>query len=181
MSESEAGLSDLEEFRAAKDAFFRDEPESPLPPSMRRTFRGLAYYAEEPALAFRVTPEPYEDIEVIEMGTSDGDTREYQRWARVPFTIDGVEQSLTVFRDPNTGGLFLPFVDAGAGSETYGAGRYLDLPVEDGELVLDFNYAYHPYCAYNPGYSCPIPPPENRLGVHVRAGERLGEDAKHDR
>lgn len=179
MSEADAGLTELQEFRAAKDAFFRDEPESPLPPSMRRTFRGLAYYSEEPALAFRVAPEPYEEIEVVEMGTSDGDTREYERWARVGFIVEGMEQSLTVFRDLNTSSLFLPFVDAGAGTETYGAGRYLDLPVEDGQLVLDFNYAYHPYCAYNPGYSCPIPPPENRLRVHVRAGERLGTGVPH--
>lgn len=169
--------SELETYRAAKDAFFRDEPESPLPASQRRTFRGLAYYAEAPALAFEVTPEPYDDPEIVELGTSDGDTREYQRWARIRFAVDGVEQSLTVFRQPYSGELFLPFVDAGAGSETYGAGRYLDLPVlEDGRLLLDFNYAYHPYCAYNPGYSCPIPPAENRLPVPIRAGERLDPD-----
>ncbi len=171
--------SELEEYRAAKDQFFRDQPESPLLPSARRTFSGLAYYPEDPGLAFIVTPEPYEDVEVIEMGTSDGDIREYERWARIRFPVGGVEQSLTVFRDPDTGGLFLPFVDAGAGVETYGAGRYLDLPVEDGRLILDFNYAYHPYCAYNPGYSCPIPPAENRLSVHIRAGERLGGDGVH--
>jgi len=91
--------------------------------------------------------------------------------------VDGVEQSLTVFRQPYSGELFLPFVDAGAWSETYGAGRYLDLPVlEGGRLLVDFNYAYHPYCAYNPGYSCPIPPAENRLPVSIRAGERLDPD-----
>ncbi len=171
------GPSELQTYRAAKDTYFRDEPESPLPASQRRTFRGLAYYAEAPALAFEVTPEPYEEIEVVELGTSDGETREYERWARLRFSVDGAEQSLTVFRQPYTGDLFLPFVDAGAGSETYGAGRYLDLPVlEDGRLLLDFNYAYHPYCAYNAAYSCPIPPPENRLRVHIRAGERLDTD-----
>lgn len=169
--------SELQTYRAAKDAFFRDEPESPLPASLRRTFHGLSYYAEAPSLVFEVTPEPYEEPEVIELGTSDGDTREYERWARVRFAIDGTEQSLTVFRQPYNGELFLPFVDAGAGSETYGAGRYLELPVlEDGRLLLDFNYAYHPYCAYNAAYACPIPPAENRLSVHIRAGERLGPD-----
>ncbi|MBM4410365.1 MAG: DUF1684 domain-containing protein [Chloroflexi bacterium] len=166
--------TELETYRAAKDAFFRDEPESPLPASQRRTFRGLTYYAEAPALVFEVTPEPYDDPEIVEFG---GDTREYQRWARIRFAVDGVEQSLTVFRQPYSGELFLPFVDAGAWSETYGAGRYLDLPVlEGGRLLVDFNYAYHPYCAYNPGYSCPIPPAENRLPVSIRAGERLDPD-----
>jgi len=169
--------SELQAYRAAKDAFFRDRPESPLTTSQRRMFRGLAYYPEISTLVFEVTAESYENPEVVELGTSDGDTREYERWARVRFAVDGTEQSLTVFRQLDTGDLFLPFVDAGAGSETYGAGRYLDLPVlEDGRLLLDFNYAYHPFCAYNPMYSCPIPPAENRLGVHIRAGERLDAD-----
>ena len=170
----------LAEYRAAKDAYFRDEPDSPLTPAGRRTFTGLAYYGYAADLTFEVTPEPYEDTETVEMGTSDGDVREYDRWARIGFVVEGAGQSLTVFRDPQTGGLFLPFVDAGAGSETYGAGRYLDLPeIEGGRLLLDFNYAYHPFCAYNPGYSCPIPPAENRLNVHIRAGERLSADVQH--
>jgi uncharacterized protein (DUF1684 family) len=173
-------MSELQEYRAAKDAFFRDEPESPLTAAHRRTFTGLAYYPETPALVFEVTPQPYEDVEVVEMATSDGEAREYERWARIGFVVEGREQVLTVFRDLHTGALFLPFVDAGAGSETYGAGRYLDLPeLEGGRLLLDFNYSYHPYCAYNVVYSCPIPPAENRLDVHIRAGERLDADAQH--
>lgn len=169
------GPSELETYRVAKDEFFRDDPESPLPASQRRTFKGLAYYPEAPELVFEVAPEPYDEIETVELSTSDGETREYERWARLRFTVGGVEQSLTVFRQPDAGDLFLPFVDAGAGSETYGAGRYLELPLlEDGRLLLDFNYAYHPYCAYNAAYSCPIPPAENRLRMHMRAGERLG-------
>ncbi len=169
--------SELETYRAGKDEFFRDDPASPLPVPSRRNFGGLAYYPEAPHLAFEVTPEPYEEVEAVELSTSDGQNREYERWARLRFVVEGVEQSLTVFRQPDTGDLFLPFVDAGAGSETYGAGRYLDLPVlEGGRLLLDFNYAYHPYCAYNAAYSCPIPPAENRLRVHIRAGERLGPD-----
>lgn len=166
--------SELETYRAAKDEFFRDNPQSPLTASTRRNFGGLAYYPEALELAFEVVPEPYEKIEAVELSTSDGQTREYERWARLRFVVQGAEQSLTVFRQPDTGDLFLPFVDAGAGAETYGAGRYLDLPMlEDGRLLLDFNYAYHPYCAYNATYSCPIPPAENRLRVNIRAGERL--------
>lgn len=177
---SEEDARDLAEFRAAKDAHFREDAGSPLTPAGRRAFTGLAYYDYEPALVFEVTPEPYEDLETIEMGTSDGDVREYERWARIGFTVDGAGQSLTVFRDTQTGEPFLPFVDAGAGTETYGAGRYLDLPEgEGGRLLVDFNYAYQPYCAYNPGYSCPIPPAENRLSVHIRAGERLSADVQH--
>jgi hypothetical protein len=80
------------------------------------------------------------------------------------------------------GGLFLPFADATSGTETYGAGRYLldtvkgaDLGQEEGRLVLDFNFAYFPSCAYDPRWTCPLAPPANRLSVPVRAGERLSQ------
>ena len=67
--------------------------------------------------------------------------------------------ALTVYRDTMTGELFLPFQDANAGGETYGAGRYLEVqPIEDGRLLIDFNYAYNPYCAYNAEWACPLPP-----------------------
>ena len=74
--------------------------------------------------------------------------------------------------------VFVPFIDATSGHETYGAGRYLDLEAEpDGTYSLDFNLAYHPYCVYAPTYSCPLTPAENRLPVRIEAGERLPEDA----
>src|SRR5690606_19820929 len=86
---------------------------------------------------------------------------------------DGVAVGLTLYRDPEGGDLFLPFQDETSGNETYGAGRYLDVTaLEDGRVLLDFNYAYHPFCAYNPSYSCPMPPVENRLPAPIRAGER---------
>jgi hypothetical protein len=171
-------MSELEEFRAAKDIFFRDDPQSPLLPSARREFTGLAYYPPQPLLSFVVIPEVFEEPETLEMQTSDGQVREYQRWAALHFLVEMTAQTLTLYRDPEMGHLFLPFRDVTSGTETYGAGRYLDVPAtEDGRLLLDFNYAYHPYCAYNEAYSCPIAPPENRLPVAIRAGERLPEGA----
>jgi len=161
----------LSDFRAEKDAFFGGDPHSPLLPAQRPAFTGLRYYHEDPALAFEVQPEAFPDPEVVTMQTSTGDEQQYVRWARVSFTVDGQEGALTVFRDPN-GGYFLPFTDAGRGSETYGAGRYLEPePLPGGLLRLDFNYAYNPYCAYNDAWSCPLPPPENHLPFHLRAGE----------
>jgi uncharacterized protein (DUF1684 family) len=72
--------------------------------------------------------------------------------------------------------MFLPFLDATSGSETYGAGRYLDLePDEDGTYAIDFNLAYHPSCVYAPQYSSPLTPAENRLPIRIEAGERLPE------
>ena len=117
------------------------------------------------------------DPQVVPMQTSTGDEAEYLRWARIRFTVGGDEAQLTVYRDPSSGGYFLPFQDANAGGETYGAGRYLDLEArDDGRLHVDFNYAYNPYCAYNERWSCPLPPAENRLTVALRAGEKIFDD-----
>ncbi|MCK9495365.1 MAG: DUF1684 domain-containing protein [Dehalococcoidia bacterium] len=169
-------LTALREFRQEKDAFFRTDPMSPLLPPERQSFVGLAYYDPNDALIFEVEPELHEDPEDVVLQTSDATTRTYQRWANLPFEVDGEAVALTVYRDPESGELFLPFQDTTSGGETYGAGRYLELPVlEDGRVLLDFNYAYHPFCAYNPAYSCPIPPFENRLPVPIPAGERNSE------
>jgi hypothetical protein len=165
-------MGELDDFRRGKDEFFREDPHSPLTAAQRREFAGLRYYPEDPALRLAVQPQAFEEPELVEMQTSTGDTARYLRWARIEFAVEGQAAALTVYRDPGSGDMFLPFQDANAGGETYGAGRYLE-PEElsDGRLLVDFNYAYNPYCAYNEDWSCPIPLPENRLRVPVRAGE----------
>ena len=105
------------------------------------------------------------------MQTSTGDVQTYLRYGGFRFTIDGQEAELTIFGSNDD--YFMPFVDSLAGRETYGAGRYLEpYPLGTGRFLIDFNYAYNPYCAYNDLYSCPFPPPENRLRVPIRAGEK---------
>ncbi len=95
------------------------------------------------------------------------------RWAKVAFSVDGAPAELTVYKDSSQGSLFLPFADATSGDETYGAGRYVEPDAQpDGTLLIDFNYAYNPYCAYNEAWTCPITPAENRLRVPIRAGEK---------
>jgi hypothetical protein len=102
---------------------------------------------------------------------STGGEQSYRRYGRFAFVLDGETVELTIFA--NEHGFFLPFADALAGSETYGAGRYLEpRPLGDGRFLVDFNYAYNPYCAYNDRWSCPITPPENRLKMAIRAGEQ---------
>lgn len=166
-------MSALTDYRREKDDFFRTHPQSPLTPGQRSAFRGLAYYDEAPELAIVIEPEPFAEPEVIDMQTSTGDSARYLRWARVRFDVDDHPAELTVYRNPGSDEMFLPFQDANAGGETYGAGRYLDVSqLPDGKLLLDFNYAYNPYCAYNDGWSCPLPPAENRLHVAIRAGEK---------
>lgn len=120
-----------------------------------------------------------QDKEVIEMITSTGESRPRLRWGIFTFAVDGEPATLTVYKGLDNGELFLPFADATSGHESYGAGRYLDLvPLEDGRYLVDFNYSYNPYCAYNPSWSCPVPPAENRLRVPLRAGEKTFPDAQ---
>jgi len=158
-------------FRAQKDEFFETDPHSPLTSAQKAEFEGLNYFPANEDLRFELEVEPYDDQQQIKMQTSTGDLRDFIRYGRLHFSIEGQETSLTVYA--NQHGFFIPFVDAQAGKETYGAGRYLDPELtEDGKLVLDFNLAYNPYCAYNEMYSCPIPPAENRLAVAIKAGEK---------
>jgi len=160
-------------YRRARDEFFRDDPRSPLPPERRTGFGGLAYYDPNPDLVFRVEVEPV-PAEPVTIATTDGQERVYHRVGKVRIPIEGTEVELALFSTGHEG-LFLPFRDATSGTETYGAGRYLDLPApgEDGMVEIDFNLAYNPFCAYNDAYSCALPPYENWLEVPIRAGEKV--------
>lgn len=182
-------VRELEAARQEKDVFFRDEPYSPIPARDRKAFAGLKYFPPDPALRLEARVERLEPREPVVLATSDGRERPMERYALLHFTLAGQPLQLTAYRaageddegNEEDESLFIPFRDALAGKETYGAGRYLDAepPHQHGGedyLVLDFNLAYNPYCAYNEAYSCPIPPRENTLPVPVRAGERMYHD-----
>ncbi len=165
-------MSELDEFRAEKDDFFRHHPQSPLTPAQKRIFQGLEYFPEAPNLRLEVKVDELPEKERFEMQTSTGDVQSYQRFGRFRFTVEGQEVELTIYQ--NEHGFFLPFVDSLAGQETYPAGRYLEPePLPGGHFIVDLNLAYNPYCAYNEMWSCPITPAENRLKVPIRAGEKL--------
>ena len=173
-------MSELTEFRKQKDEFFAHHPQSPLTRQQKRTFKGLEYFPEAPELRFMLELEAFAEQDQIEMQTSTGDVQEYTRFGKIHFSVDGQPVELTVYADPN--GFFLPFVDSLAGTETYPAGRYFEPEVlPDGKLLVDFNLAYNPYCAYSDLWSCPLTPFENRLKVPVRAGEKMphGEWVEH--
>jgi uncharacterized protein (DUF1684 family) len=162
----------IQAMRAEKDEFFGAHPQSPLTGEQKQNFEGLRYFDENPALRLEVQLDEFPQKERIEMQTTTGDTQSYERFGRFRFSVEGRDQELTVFRGPH--GFFLPFVDALAGRETYPAGRYLEPePLPGGRLLVDFNLAYNPYCAYNEMWSCPITPLENRLQAPIRAGEKL--------
>lgn len=169
-------------FRAAKDRLFASHPSSPVPAAGRRDFRGLAYWRHAPQLALRLPLEPDPDAPPLDLPRSGaGDLMPYSRIGWVSFEVDGTPARLAVYwLNEYAGGIFIPFRDATSGAESYGGGRYLwdsakgaDLGSEGDELVIDFNYAYHPSCVYDPIWSCPLAPEENRLTVPIRAGERL--------
>jgi hypothetical protein len=168
--------SRLEGFRQRKDAFFKDHEQSPLTTAQKEAFTGLSYFPENPDLRFVLeldTSGPGVGEEIT-IGTVSGVPKQYIRAGRVHFPVDGQEVTLTVFKEATRGHYFVPFRDTTAGTETYEVGRYLEpRPTPDGRLNFDLNMAYNPYCAYNSGWSCPIPPFENMVKVPIRAGETL--------
>jgi uncharacterized protein (DUF1684 family) len=168
----------LQGFRERKDAFFKEHESSPLTAEQKETFEHLSYFPANPDLSLIVELDrDGEGIgEEITVGTMSGEAKQYVRVGRFTFEVDGEQATLSVFQDKITGKFFLPFRDTTAGEETYSVGRYLDPKARpDGRLVIDFNMAYNPYCAYNMGWSCTIPPMENRINVPIRAGETIPE------
>ena len=166
-------MTELSDFHKAKDDFFRNDSQSPLDPVQRRTFNGLNYYPENPDLRLDLPLEQVEKPDQIVMDTSTGDEQEYWHVGQVRFAVHGQEAILQVYVSASGGDYFIPFVDATAPAETYGAGRYLEpADLGGGLLHLDFNRAYNPYCAYNDRWSCPLPPRANRIAVRIEAGEK---------
>ena len=161
-------MNQLADLRAAKNSFFAS-PNSPI--EGYQDFEGLAYYPESDDLRL-VVPLSRGIGGEVTIGTSDGQTRTYQRAGIVRFEVNGAEVELTLLNHIGDDGYFLPFRDATSGETTYGGGRYLDIDLEkSGTVSLDFNLAYNPYCAYSEAYSCPLPPVENWLTVPIEAGE----------
>jgi uncharacterized protein len=173
-------------WRSERERLFRDHPQSPVPAADRAAFRAR-HYEHDPELRFEVVlepaPPPAPNALALELPNSGADRLAFRRVGRVTIPFAAGERALSVFwMEGYAGGLFLPFRDATNGTETYGAGRYLidaaksaDLggDVERGTIVVDFNFAYQPSCAFDPKWACPLAPPENRLDLAVRAGERL--------
>jgi len=173
----------LHEHRQEKDTFFKTSAYSPLTPEQQDAFDGLRYYEPNPDLDMVVTVERLPETTPFQMETTSGDVQQYRRFGRFSFEVEGQPVSLTIYAGAH--GYFLPFADANAGGETYGAGRYLEPEsLGDDRFHVDFNQAYSPYCAYGEPqslsaragrepirWSCPITPAENRLSVAIRAGE----------
>jgi uncharacterized protein (DUF1684 family) len=167
--------------RSQKDRDFVVDPDSPIPAGLRNAFHGLQYWPVDPRYRLTVPLQEFESKERFTIVTTLGEPRPCERFGRLAFRLDGADLHLTVYRllDGRQTGtaadLFVPFMDATTGRETYPAGRYVTLEdAGSGRYVLDFNLAFNPSCAYGAPerFQCPRTPAENRLTVPVRAGER---------
>ena len=162
---------------------YADPKTSPLRPKDRQHFSGLPFYPIDTAYCITATFVPTPGSLPFAMPTSTPRRTIYEQYGEAHFTLNGIACQLPIYQSHELretkkyrDHLFLPFTDLTSGDETYGGGRYLELSIPEGDtIVIDFNKAYHPYCAYNPKYACPIPPKENNLTIAIRAGVRLEE------
>jgi uncharacterized protein len=172
------GEANFLQWARGKDVFMRS-PRSPLPSQWRSNFSGLRYHPYNASLEFQTELVPDPDRQLLVLPTSNGSEVVYERVGWFAAVIAGQTVRLAGFAregEAQPESLFVPFKDASSGLETYGGGRYLDVPLHDrlpnqNLLEVNFNFAYNPYCAYSEGWSCPIPPHENWLAVPILAGE----------
>ncbi|MGE3274545.1 MAG: DUF1684 domain-containing protein [Vicinamibacterales bacterium] len=163
--------------RAEKDDMLRSASDSPVKPADRDRFLPLSYFPIDESYAVPAQLSEVRQRTYLQMPTSTGKIRQMEHVGTLEFTLHGEPMKLSAFVEAGTeriSRLFVPFTDLTSGTETYAAGRYMDIdPTASGIYIVDFNLAYHPYCYYNADYDCPYPPQQNRLQTPVRAGERL--------
>jgi uncharacterized protein (DUF1684 family) len=180
----------LEKIAAHRKAYLQAFLQNPASPLSKKELKKVAFFAPDEAFLLTCTFIPTPDATPFEMPTYSGESKTYVQYGIAKFTLNGQEYQLSIYRMSGRtlpqyrDLLFVPFKDQSNGESTYGGGRYLDLRVQDivdSILMLDFNKAYNPYCAYSDGYSCPIPPDENHLEVSILAGEKeyLGKKKNH--
>jgi uncharacterized protein len=162
-------------WRRGRDALFAAHPDSPLDAQARDGFTGLPFASYDPAFRFEAVLEDAEPLR-IELPTATDGVVPFERIGTV--ALGDLGRLDVWWLAGYGGGVFLPLRDGSAGRGTYGGGRYLldtvkgaDLGAAGSRLVLDFNFAYNPSCAYDPGWACPLSPPANRLPLEVEAGE----------
>jgi hypothetical protein len=176
-SDQGAYAAEVNKEREEKDRYMRTAKESPFANNPEE-FKGLSYFPPDPRYKIVAELTPVKDKKLVTLATNTGKSQQYSEYAYAEFDLDGYHHRLLILENiemgPQRGQLFLGFGDETSAVETYGAGRYLDLPKVPGAntITLDFNNAYNPYCAYSENFSCPLPPAENLLKIPIRAGEK---------
>lgn len=171
----EAYTQQIKAERAQKDSYFKTNTDSPF--KDKNQFKGLSYFPADLTYRVEARLEPFADkTQKMVVQLSDGSEEVYEKYAHAVFSLNGDIFRLLIVKQKDNFSIL--FKDATSGHETYGGGRYIDLsPAEmtGSQVIIDFNAAYNPYCAYNPDYACPLPPAENSLSIPVKAGERYVE------
>lgn len=171
----------IRKFQKELNQSFGNPEKSPLMKDKIQDFEGLPFFSVNEK--YRVTAK-FEKLPpelLVSLKTSDKRLRDYERFAIATFELEGKQFQLTLFKSTAKvitpgyeNSLFLPFTDQSNGKETYGGGRYMDIEIPLGDtIVIDFNKAYNPYCAYSDRYSCPIPPQENDLQISILSGVKI--------
>ena len=166
----------LAKFREGKDKHWKEDKESPLTNEQKKVFTGLRYFPANKDLLF-LLPLDKDTADVgkeIIIQTTGGDNQIYKKAGIINFRVEGKEINTPVLEDPEVEQFqyYLIFKDSTTGKETYENGRMLQVEKKGDKLVIDFNYAYNPYSAYNNNWDCPITPEENTLAVAIKAGEK---------
>jgi uncharacterized protein (DUF1684 family) len=171
-------------WRKERDQFFRTHQRSPLIPEEKKRFKGLEYFPFNPNYYFE-GPIEREILHINDPKyyatflTNKGTNKRYIRYGKFRFKLDGKGDALEVYKSILSDTLFVPFKDLTNGKETYEGGRYIDAEILPGyKMVLDFNMAYFPSCAYNDKFTCALPPEENFLKIQIRAGEKNHKEEK---
>ncbi|WP_281615206.1 DUF1684 domain-containing protein [Flammeovirga sp. SubArs3] len=177
---------EIEEYQEELNTEYRTKGETPLSEKDRLAFKEHEFFPIDSTYKVeakfkRVKGKPFK------MKTSSKSKPTYEKYGELTFTLQGKKYKLTVFQSHRLRAmeeykdyLFLPFMDKTNGFTTYGAGRYLECSIPEGKtIIVDFNKAYNPYCAYSDGYACPIPPKENFLNTEIKAGIKLDQKNKH--
>ena len=174
--------SEILKSRAEKDSLFQVADWSPIPENERSDFNGLNYFAVDLQWRFEGPIVTFHSLIRDTIVGTKGDLRPAMRYGYFEFTVNKKPARLEIYKIIRSDTayqdyLFLGFTDRTTGKSTYGTGRYIDLSIrQDNHYIIDFNKAYNPYCAYNPGYTCAIPPDENALPFAVEAGEKVYKD-----
>jgi uncharacterized protein (DUF1684 family) len=171
-------------FQSELNTEFANPEESPLTSEDLKSFKGLDFYPIDPKYKVEASFVRTPNEKTFKMKTSTTRTPEYVKYGELRFTLEGKACQLNLYqnielikKEGYADYLFLPFFDLSCGQDSYIGGRYLDLRIPKGDtLIIDFNKAYNPYCAYNHKYSCPIVPLENNLDLMVPAGVKKFHD-----
>ena len=163
-------------YRKQRNEFFKTSKDSPI--EDQPGFKGLNYYEPDKKYLTKPVLTLIKDSSFVTIVNNDGERNKYWRYAKAAFEIDGIKDTLIIYRNmllpPEDLTYFLPFYDETNDKETYGGGRYLDLQIKNSSsIVIDFNLAFNPYCVYNHLFSCPIPPKENNMNLKIEAGEKI--------